>query len=117
VKQYTWKSVIVFGSGASVFLFIAAFALIWIRNDIAKDATRIAELEYRLLKLQDALTALEVKVDDSVQPYVLKNRTEGVLRSPVEGQVIRVRMSDAEAFNTEKWNYLVQLNNKGKEGV
>lgn len=112
----SWKSVIVFGSAVSAFLFVATFVLLTTRSDIAEDAKKIAELEYRILKAQDALQTLVVKVDDSVQPHVLRGRIEGFLQTPVEGQVLRVNREKIDSFDLEKWaanNTVVMLNREG----
>lgn len=117
MKLSLWKTVIFFGSAVSVFLFVGTFVLLTTRSDIAEDAKKIAELEYRILKAQDALHALEVKVDDSVQPHVLRERIEGFLQTPVEGQVLRVNRLKVDSFDLEKWaaNNTVAIDNK--EGV
>lgn len=117
MNRSSWKTVVVCGSVMSVFLFASAFTLLWIRNDIARDANRISGLEYKLLRLQDSLTALEVKIDDSVQPHVLKSRTEGVLQTPAEGQVVRALAVEDNPLEAQRWAYRVQKNNTGKGGV
>ena len=117
MKHSPWKLIVVCGSLMSIFLFASAFTLLWVRSDIAKEADHIASLEYQLLKLQDRLAELEVKVDDSVQPHVLKSRTEGVLQTPAEGQVVRVVAKKGNALDAHQWAYLIRANNSGKGGV
>ena len=117
MNRSSWKTVVLCGSVMSIFLFASAFTLLWIRNDVARDANRIAGLEYKLLRLQDSLAALEVKVDDSVQPHVLKSRTEGTLQTPAEGQVVRILAVENNPDEAQRWAFRVQKNDKGKGGV
>jgi hypothetical protein len=71
-------------------LILCTFHLLWVRQSIARDASRLASLESRLLSLQDNLRLIEGKVDDAMQPDVLRQRVEGLMVHPAEGQVIRV---------------------------
>ncbi len=116
MKTNAWKLIIIFGSLVSSSLFVAAFHLVLVRSEISEDAKEIAKLEYRVLKAQDTLRALEVTVDDSIQPHVLKARISGVLKLPREGQVIRVSDVGLEQFDSEKW-IANQSTSAGKEGV
>lgn len=116
MKANAWKAVVFIGSLVSASLFVSAFYLVLVRSDISEDAQAISKLEYRLLKAQDALRALEVTVDDSIQPHVLKARIDGVLELPREGQVVRVQEQDLENFDSEKW-IAKQAVHPGKEGV
>jgi hypothetical protein len=116
VKASAWKAVILTGAIVCASLFVSAFQLVWIRSDISEDAKRIAELEYLILKAQDELRALEVTVEDAVQPDVLQARIGDRLRLPHEGQVIRVRMRELESGDAGEQIAASALID-GKEGV
>jgi len=116
VNAGAWKSVVFSGSLVSASLFAAAFYLVLVRSDISSDANRIAKLEYEILKAQDVLRALEVTVDDSIQPHVLQARIQGQLTVPREGQVICVPKATAENFDSDQW-IADRCNRNGREGV
>lgn len=116
MKASAWKAVILIGAIVSASLFATAFQLVLIRSDISEDAKRIAELEYLILKAQDELRALEVTVEDAVQPDVLQARIGDRLRLPHEGQVIRVRASELSSGDAGAEIVALELMS-GKEGV
>lgn len=115
MKIGSYKYAFAFAVFAGLALFAAGFSLLWVRSSVAGDAKEIAVLEYRLLKVQDELRTVEVKVDDSVQPHVLRARVDSFLRIPEEGQVIR--FSDVEAKSNGNSVAYQQNASFRKEGV
>ena len=116
MKARTWKLIIFFGSLVSASLFVSAFYLVLVRGQISEDAHRIAKLEYQILEAKDTLRALEVTVDDSIQPHVLKARINGFLTLPYEGQVVRVKRSELEKAGSVQWVASSEVRS-GEEGV
>lgn len=116
MKARTWKLIVFLGSLVGVSLFASAFYLVLVRGEISEDAHRIAKLEYQILEAKDTLRALEVTVDDSIQPHVLKARINGFLTLPYEGQVVRVKKSELEVAGSVKWVASSEAHS-GEEGV
>ena len=75
---------------SGVSLLVAAFRLLWIRYEIQSEAKSVAELEYQGSQAKDQLRMLESTVLESVQPHILRERIDGTMDHPREGQVIRV---------------------------
>ncbi|MCG8528804.1 MAG: hypothetical protein MI748_20670 [Opitutales bacterium] len=84
-------SLAIYGAlGAGALLLINVFSLLHVRSQIAKEGKELAALEWKLTQLKDDLRLLEVNVEDSLQPHVLRERVKGYLFVPDEGQVIRL---------------------------
>jgi hypothetical protein len=86
-----WKWIASFTIVSVLTLFAAAFRLLWIRFEIHSEAKDVARLEYQGDKARDELRILESTVLEAVQPHILRERVEGVMATPREGQVIRMR--------------------------
>lgn len=112
-KRYAIPFVV--GLFAAVVLITSGFHLLGVRAVISKDAQTIKELEHQILVVSDRLRELEVSIDESLQPDVLKFRVKERLGYPVEGQVLRVEGDEIRGGN-EFW-VINEVKPSGKEGA
>ncbi len=91
-----WKPILFTTISIGGGLFGCAFILLTIKADISAVSSELGVAEHELYESAELLRALEMQVENSTQPEILKMRVEGRLMPANEGSIIRVKMESGK---------------------
>lgn len=87
-----WKPILFTTISIGGGLFGCAFILLTIKADISAVSSELSLAERDLYDSAEVLRALEMQVENSTQPEILKMRVDGRLVPANEGSIIRVKI-------------------------